>query len=69
MTINYPRKRLEIMKMMLLWNRTEEDFEEESFIRRHRVLNFMFDRWCVIINVSFRIQRGVLWFWGRVYIL
>ena len=30
MTINYPRKRPEIMKMMVSWNRTERDFEEES---------------------------------------
>ena len=44
---------------------TEEDFEEKrEFIRRHRVLYFIFDRWCVIINVSFRIQSGVLCFWG-----
>ena len=43
---------------------TEEDFEEKrEFIRRHRVLYFIFDRWCVIINVSFRIQSGVLCFW------
>ena len=44
---------------------TEEDFEEKrEFIRRHRVLYFIFDRWCVIINVSFSIQSGVLCFWG-----
>ena len=46
---------------------TEEDFEEKrEFIRRHRVLYFIFDRWCVIINVSFRIQSGVLCFWGAL---
>ena len=46
---------------------TEEDFEEKrEFIRRHRVLYFIFDCWCVIINVSFRIQSGVLCFWGAL---
>ena len=34
---------------------TEEDFEEKEFIRRHRVLYFIFHRECVIINVSIRI--------------
>ena len=43
---------------------TEEDFEKKEFIRRQRVLYFIFDRWCVIINVSFRIQSGVQCFWG-----
>ena len=44
---------------------TEEDFEEKrEFIRRYRVLYFIFDRCCVIINVSFRIQSGVLCFRG-----
>ena len=44
---------------------TEEDFEEKrEFIRRHRVLSFISDRECDIIYVSFRIQSGVLCFWG-----
>ena len=35
---------------------TEEDFDEKrEFIRRLRVLYFIFNRWCVIINLSFRI--------------
>ena len=34
----------------------EEDFDEKrEFIRRHRVLYYIFNRWCVIINVSFGI--------------
>ena len=42
-----------------------EDFEKKrEFIRRQRVSYFIFDRWCVMINVSFRIQSGVLCFWG-----
>ena len=43
---------------------TEEDFVKKKFIRRQRVLCFIFDRWCVIINVSFTIQSGLLCFWG-----
>ena len=43
---------------------TEEDFEEKEFIRRLRVLCFIFDRECDMIYVSFRIQSGVLCFWG-----
>ena len=43
----------------------EEDFDEKrEFIRSHRVLYFIFNRWCVIIVVSFRILSGVLCFWG-----
>ena len=42
---------------------TEEDFEEKrEFIRRHRVLCFIFDRECDMISVSYRIQSGVLCF-------
>ena len=39
------------MKTMVSWK--QKIFEEESFIRRHRVLCFIFDRWCVMIYVSF----------------
>ena len=38
--------------------------KKREFFRRQRVLYFIFDRWCVIIKVSFRIQSGVLCFWG-----
>ena len=41
-------------------------WEKREFIQRQRVLYFIFDRWCVIINVSFRIQSGVLCFWTRL---
>ena len=105
MMINYPQKRLKIMKMMVSWKQkkilrkkrvyskishtivstihgthttkttrdheddgimeTEEDCEEEeSLLRRHRVLCFIFHRECDMIYVSFRIQPGVLCFWG-----
>ena len=44
---------------------TEEDCEEKEFIRRHRVLYFIFNRWCVIIYVSFRVQSwGIMFFGG-----
>ena len=39
-------------------------FWGREFIRRQCVLYFIFNRWCVITNVSFRIYSGVLCFWG-----
>ena len=44
---------------------TEEDFEEEESLFEDIVCyNLHFARWCVMIYVSFRIQSGVLCFWG-----
>ena len=43
----------------------EEDFEEEeSLFEDIECYIFYFARWCVMIYVSFRIQSGVLCFWG-----
>ena len=44
---------------------TEEDFEEEeSLFEDIECYILYFARWCVMIYVSFRIQSGVLRFWG-----
>ena len=44
---------------------TEEDFEEEeSLFEDIECYILYFARWCVMIYVSFRIQSGVLCFWG-----
>ena len=46
-----------------------EDFWGREFIRRHRVLYFIFDRWCVMIYVSFIIFNLGYYVFGRVYLL
>ena len=67
MVINYPRKRPEIMKMMVSWKRFNNRTEgpcAEKIKSRQRVLCFIFDRGCVIINdvTNIEFNLGVLCF-------
>ena len=51
------QKRLKIMKMMVSWKQ-KKILRKKRVFRRHRVLYFIFDRWCVMIYVSF---KNLIW--------